>query len=209
MTRQPANIASLFSAELLRRLQGEHCDGRTAPVAATIRAHLHDERPLLDESSQYFALCERAWLRWTRFALDYIASRALRQATAGTFTPAHIADANDAARAQSRCVVHIKLLDHASKRLDHDKWPWQLEAARHVHDSTRHALGHAARLDGDAAADASALYPGLLHAADALAVTINAGFVRDGEREVRETLWAVRSRGYAAPDGRSPKVPVS
>lgn len=192
MTRQPANIASLFANELVRRMKSEHTDERTEAIKNTITEHLYHERPLLDESDQYFSLCERAWLRWTRLALDYIASRALQQATAGPYAPPCVEDAHDAAEARARCATHIKLLEHASRQLQEDQWAFQLEAARHVHESTRHALAVGAKLENGAAADAGALYPGLMHAADALAVAIDAGFVVDGEREVRETLWAMQ-----------------
>lgn len=191
MTRQPANIASLFSYELLRRI-GERPDERAEAIKNTIKEHLHQERPLRDESRQYFSLCERAWLRWTRLSLDFIASRALDQATVGPFNPPCVDGARDAAEAHAQCAMHIKLLDHASKQLNHDRWIYQLEAARHIHESTRHALAIGARLQNGAMADAGALQPGLGHAADALAVTIDAGFVEDEEREVRETLWSMQ-----------------
>jgi len=192
VTRQPANIASLFANELVRRIKREHTEELTKAIKGTVDEHLHQERPLLDESGQYFSLCERAWLRWTRLALDYVASRGLQQETTGPFTPALVEDARDAAEAYARCAMHIKLLGHASRQLDQEHWAFQLEAARHVHESTRHVLAVGAKLESGSSADAGALHPGLMHAADALAVAIDAGFVVDGEREVRETLWAMQ-----------------
>jgi hypothetical protein len=192
VSRQPANIASLFSSELVRRIHDEDTGERADSIKRTIKQHLHQERALVDESRQYYSLCERAWLRWSRHALDYIARRALQQATTGPYTPSCIENARDAAEAHARCAMHIKVLDHASRRLNYEEWALQLEAARHVHESTRHALAVGATLENGSPADAGALHPGLMHAADALAACIDAGFVIDSEREVRDTLWAMQ-----------------
>ena len=60
MTRQPANIASLFANELVRRMKSEHTDERTEAIKNTITEHLYHERPLLDESDPLFTNLQRS-----------------------------------------------------------------------------------------------------------------------------------------------------
>jgi hypothetical protein len=143
------------------------------------------------ECARYFALCERAWLYWSRPALLFVTARRWNQDSVAAFTPPRVRNAEDAAEAAIRCGFHRKLLDLATRDLPDADWSWQFEAARHVHASTEQALSLAARILDPCAPAVGDLAPGISAAADALVIAISAGFVAEAAVETRETAAAL------------------
>jgi hypothetical protein len=193
LTRPEPDVAGRFADEVIRAIRNEHAD----ETAAVIETALADEPPRvyhLDEVTRYYALCERAWLRWTRLALDYITTHRLQQASVGDFNPRRVRNAQQAGEAEARCGLHWRLVDVAADGGDDPEWTWRIEAARQVHASTRKVLRVGASIDPLDPPSVYELYAGIACAADALAAAIAAGFVEDAAGEVRETVQAM-SRG--------------
>jgi hypothetical protein len=143
------------------------------------------------ESARYFALCERAWLYWSRPALLFVTARRWNQDSVAAFKPPRVRNAEDAAAAAIRCGFHRKLLDLATRDLPDADWSWQFEAARHVHASTEQALSLAARILDPREPSIGDLAAGISAAADALVIAISAGFIADAPVETRETATAL------------------
>jgi hypothetical protein len=184
------------------RFAGEIIDGvrreRSTEIARAVVAVLEDARFAhdgpLDETAAYLALCERAWLAWTRLALTSVTTLAFGQVSLGPFKPSRLRGAGDAARAAARCELHRKLLDLAPENDAYDDWPWRLEAARQIHVSTQKALSVAASIDPHNPPTPNHLHRGISLAADALVTAIAAGFVANGPAEVRATVEAMARR---------------
>jgi hypothetical protein len=185
---QRGSIASQFVREIVDGVRRE----RSSEVAAAAQTVLLDagwahEGPS-EETAAYLALCERAWLRWSRLALEDVATGAFGQASLGPSKPASVRDAGEAGQAAVRCDLHRRILDLAPASLPHHEWPWRLEAARQIHVCTRKALIVAASIDPHSPPSPTLLYQGVSQAADALVTVIAARIVADGAREVRETV---------------------
>jgi hypothetical protein len=137
------------------------------------------------EAARFYALCERAWLGWSRLALDKTTFGNRCRATDTTYEPSQVRDAHEAAEAARRCVLHARLLTLAD---ENENESWRVEAARQVHACTKQALEVGARISPGDLPTADVLQPGTVAAAEALATAVRAGFVTDAAREVRETL---------------------
>ena len=188
----PTTTHSVPSEFVRRVARALHADEHEQ-AAAAIGAALHEPRRRdyeQTEQARYYALCQRAWIHWTHYALDHITKRTLGQSARGTYTPSRVLDAQQAAEAAASCALHARLVEVASAAHWDSAGDWQLEAARHVHASTGQALKVAATLD-KALRPEEALREGVAHAADALAACVNGRFVEDAVREVRETLAAM------------------
>jgi hypothetical protein len=98
------------------------------------------------EAHRYVALCERAWLHWSRLALDYTTTDGFHQATFGTFNPSQAHHAQVAAQAETTCRTRSQLLAIVPENLPtpNGRGDW---AARHVDSSTPMALKLAASID--------------------------------------------------------------
>ena len=190
LTKRRRGLPGRFVDEVIDGVGRERSTEVAEAVAAVLGEASEREIPG-QEGAEYFALCERAWLRWSRLALDAITTHTLGQVSLGLFNPASVHDWQDASLAELRCGVHLRLLGLACEPVDHEDWPWMMEAARQVHVSTEKALGIAARLRLPEVASVSELYPGISSAADALVTAIAAGFVVDGPTEVLETVTAI------------------
>lgn len=147
------------------------------------------------EVDRYHALCERAWLRWTRAALDHITMSGIQQASVGPFNPEQIRNAHDARQAAIRCALHGQLLELTARGRSDAEWTWELEAARQVHACTEKALSVAARIDPDAHPSVYELSSGIGSAADAMVAAVTAGFVEDPAGEVRATVAGMEGVG--------------
>jgi hypothetical protein len=158
----------------------------TRPSAQTLDDH---------EVDRYHALCERAWLRWTRAALDHVTMSGIQQASVGPFNPPQVRNADDARRAETRCALHGEVLELAARGRSDADWTWELEAARQVHACTEKALSVAARLDPHAHPTVHELSSGIGSAADALVAAVTAGFVEDAAGEVRRTVAVMEGIG--------------
>jgi hypothetical protein len=207
LTKRRTGLPGRFVEEVIDGVRRE----RSTEVAAAVEAVVHGERAEDlpgQRAAQYFALCERAWLHWSRLALDAITTHTLGQVTLGPFHPARVRDSEDAALAEVRCGLHGRLLDVASERVDDPDWPWRMEAARQIHVSTQKALRFAARISAPRWASANQLRLGTSCAVDAIVTAIAAGFVADAPAEVRETVDAMvrggsRSAKQSAGDDES------
>ena len=140
------------------------------------------------ERASYYVLCERAWLLWSRSALDHITTRSIKQRTAGAFTPERVRSARESREAAVRCGVHWQLLDATGRVLRDPAWAWRLEAARQVHASTQKALRIGGAVGPHERLDMQQLQTGIQSAADALLAAIAAEFVTDGAAEALETV---------------------
>jgi hypothetical protein len=192
--RRGPDVAGEFTAEVIRAIRKEHPDER----ATAVEAALAGQAPRLynvDDVSRYYALCERAWLRWTRLALDYITTHRLQQASVGHFNPRHVRNAQEAGEAEVRCGLHWRLVDLAADACDDQGWAWRLEAARQVHASAQKVLKLGASIDALDPPTVYELYPGITSAADALVTAISAGFVVEAVAEVRATVQAMNRGG--------------
>jgi hypothetical protein len=190
LSRPEPDVAGRFVDEVINAARKADSNG----IAGAIETALADEPPRvyhLDEVSCYYALCERAWLRWTRFALDYITTHRLQQASVGHFNPRRVRNAQQAGEAEVRCGLHWRLVDVAGDPRNDPDWTWRLEAARQVHASIQKALKVGASIDPLDPPSVYELYPGIACAADALVAAIAAGFVQDAAGEVRETARAM------------------
>jgi hypothetical protein len=191
LTNQRTSVPGRFATEIIDGVRRE----RSGEVASAVDAVLADSRLAHDrpaeEAAAYLALCERAWLSWSRLALDSITTLTLDQVSVGPFKPWRVRDAEDAARAALRCDLHRQLLDIASENIAHPDGPWRLEAARQIHVSTQKALVVAAGISTHRPPTPGQLYRGISLAADALVTAIAVGFVTDGPAEVRETVEAM------------------
>jgi hypothetical protein len=147
------------------------------------------------EADRYHALCERAWLHWTRAALDHITMSGIQQASTGPFNPPQIRNAHDARQAAARCALHGQLLELSARGRGDADWTWELEAARQVHACTEKALAVAARIDPHAHATVYELSAGIGSAADALVAAITAGFIEDTAGEVWATVAGMEGVG--------------
>jgi hypothetical protein len=176
--------------EVVDRVRRKRLGEGPAALKAVIGGVPAHDRPG-QEAVQYFALCERAWLHWSRLALDAIMVQTLGQVSFGVFNPARVRTGDDAAKAAVRCGLHGRLLDVASGNVTHSDWPWRLEAARQVHASTQKALRFAAAMSTTEARSVSEMDVGISSAVDAVVTAIAAGFVVDGPTEVRETVEAM------------------
>jgi len=174
-------------------------DGREGP-AEDIRAAAHTVMPgpvsPSKETARYFALCERAWLQWTRTALERVTMGLLGQSCSGTFTPARVTGPGDAAKAQARCAVHLRLLNLAASKRDDPRWEWRVEAARQVHASTERALKVGSTIDPASPPQVAELDAGIQAAADALVASFSAGFIDDPAGEMRWSLELIDATGY-------------
>lgn len=201
VTSQRSSVRSRFVGEIIDGVRR----GRSSEVVTAVEAVLADSRGAHDspseEAAAYLALCERAWLYWTRLALDSVSSVAFGQVSLGRFKPYRVRDAEEAAKAALRCDLHRQILDLAPEDLPHDDWPWRLEASRQIHVCTQKALVVAAGIDPHSPPHASQLYRGTSMAADALITAIAAGFVKNGPVEVRETVQAMVRRAAHQQDG--------
>jgi hypothetical protein len=199
LIRKPISIPRRFVKEVIEGLRRE----RSAEVAAAVRAVI-GPAPNYGvpgyEAPHYFALCERAWLHWSRLALDAITTHTLGQVTLGTFDPAYVRGSEDAARAHARCGLHVRLLDVASQKLARadPHWTWRAEAARQVHASTGDTLRVAVAINNPQLATARELDSGIRAAVDALVTAIAAGFVVNGPIEVLQTVEAMVAAGETA-----------
>jgi hypothetical protein len=203
LTKRRSGLTGRFADEVIDGLRRERSTAVAEAVEAAIGGAATDGAPR-EAAAQFFAVCERAWLRWSRLALDAITTQTLGQATLESFNPASVRNCDEAALAALRCGVHRQLLNIASEALEVDS-PWLMEAARQVHVSTEKALRIAARLRMPQAASINGLYPAISHAVDALLTAIAAGFVVDGPREVLETVDALLLAGAArSTDGDTP-----
>jgi len=192
VTPKPTSVPELFAKYVIDAVRREHPAAEAEAITRAIGKNLTNRRARVDETRNYYPLCERAWLYWSRDALDFITVRALRQATHGILGPPQIRDARDAAEAHSRCAVHLRLLDIVAGRLEQIEEPWQLEAARHVTSATQKALAVAAKLRPLQAMSALDLGDGVASAADALTAAIRGGLVSDPAGEVAATLRVMR-----------------
>jgi hypothetical protein len=194
VTIQRSSVPGRFAGEVIDGVRRE----RSGEVASALVAVLADARlahdGALEEAAAYLALCERAWLAWTRLALESVTTLAFGQASLGPFKPSRVRGTADAARAAARCDLHRKLLDLAPENDAHEDWPWRLEAARQIHVSTQKALYVAVSIDPHSPPEPSQLHRGISLAADALITAIAAGFVANGPAEVRETVEAMVRR---------------
>jgi hypothetical protein len=186
------SVASRFVGEVMDGVRRE-CSSKVKATVATMIADISAVEDASQHASQYLALCERAWLHWTRLALDAITTHTLGQVSLGVFNPPQVRDAGEAARAAVRCGLHRQLLDVAYENVAHHDWPWRLEAARQIHVSTRKALIVAAAIN-PGGPSTSQLYRGVSLAADALVTAIAAEFVANGPIEVRDTVEAMVRR---------------
>ena len=141
-----------------------------------------------EDIANYYALCERAWLHWSRAALDFVTTHSLGQRATGTYKPGQISDARTAAEAHMRCAVHWRLLDAVASRHDEPEWGWRLEAARNVHAATGQALAIAAATDPADPPGVADLTSGIRSASEALVTAITAQFVTDATLELHETV---------------------
>jgi len=192
VTPKPTSVPELFAKYVISAVGREHPAAEARAISQAIGENLTQRRARVDEALNYYPLCERAWLYWSRDALDFITVRALRQATLGILSPPQIRNARDAAEAHSRCAVHLRLLDIAARRLEHMEEPWQLEAARHVTSATQKTLAVAAKIRPLKTMSALELGDGVASAADALTAAIRGGLVSDPAGEVGATLRGMR-----------------
>jgi hypothetical protein len=201
VTNQRSSVPARFVGEIVDGVRR----GRSSEVVAAVDAVLTDARLAHDspseEAAAYLALSERAWLCWTRLALDGVTSVAFGQLSRGPFKPARVRDAEEAAKAALRCDLHRQILDVAPEDLSHHDWPWLLEAAQQIHVCTRKALTVASGINPEIPRHPSQLYRGISMASDALITAIAAGFVKDGPTEVRETVEAMVGRAARQQDG--------
>jgi hypothetical protein len=186
-----STVSGRFVEEIIRSIRKEHCGA----LATAIEGVIPDETaaPLLWPADivSYYALCERAWLHWSRLALDHVTTHVLLQTSAGAFNPSWVRSAHEAGEAQTRCGLHQRLIDLAGESRDGQNYGWRLESARQVHASTQRALKVAATIDARDPPSVYELYPGIASAADALVAASLAGFVTDAPSEVRETFEAM------------------
>jgi len=198
MTRHPASVPKLFARHVIRDIRVDHPSADARAISAAIENCLSKDNRRVNESVYYYALCERAWLHWSREALDFITTQALKQPTHGAYNPPQVRSAEDAAAAQQRCALHLQLLDFASARMNDSDCPWRFEAARHVNAATEKALAIAAKTDSMQMPNALALCDGVAHAADALTAAIRGGFIEQPVREAEETMRSMLSSRRAA-----------
>jgi len=186
-----ATVSGRFVEEVLRGIAREHSDA----LARAIQDVIPDETaaPLLWPAAtvSYYALCERAWLQWSRLALDDVTTHVFMQASVGAFHPSWVRGAHEASEAETRCGVHQRLIDLAGDTRAGSTYGWRLEAARQVHDSTHRALKVAASVDAHDQPSVYELYTGIACAADALVTASVAGLVADVPCEVRATFDAM------------------
>jgi hypothetical protein len=194
LTSQRSSVPGRFVGEVIDGVRRER-SGEVAIAVAEVLAEARssDDAPP-QETAAYLALCERAWLRWSRVALDSVTTLASGRASLGAFTPSSVRGPDDAARAAVRCELHRKLLDVAPENVAPHDWPWRLEAARQIHVCTQKALTVAAAINPHSPPTPSQLYRGISLAADALITAIAVGFVADAAGEVRETVEAMVRR---------------
>lgn len=194
------SVPGRFTALLISGMRRERQEATAEALqAAAYSTRLHCS--LADESERYLRLCERAWLRWSRSALDSIIAQALKQSPGGPFHPDRILDAQTAAEARARCSLHMRLVSLAAARESDHTWEWRVEAARHVHASTQDALKVAASIDPGDPPTVFELEPGVEAAAETLAVAITAGFIHDGPSELIQTLADMNTRAAWEGDG--------
>ncbi|MEA2373527.1 MAG: hypothetical protein QOH12_3921 [Solirubrobacteraceae bacterium] len=158
-----STVADRFAHEVLDRVRRTHLPG--AGVETAVALSRRRWRPTaatsLDELTAYVALCERAWLYWSRSALDFVTINAMRTAWLGIFEPSRVRNADDAAAAQSMCGYHRTLLNEVPRDLNYPVWPFRLERARRVLLATQEALGVAVTLDTLEAPALSELHRGI------------------------------------------------
>jgi hypothetical protein len=190
LTDRHRNLPARFADEVIDGVRRE----RSAQVAAAVNAAIADVPATQDpaeEAAQYLPLCERAWLRWTRLALDAITARTLGQQSLGDFNPPSVRDAREAAQAEARCALHLQLLDLGPEDVPEPDWPWRLEAARQIHASTQKVLRVGSGIGPLGPRSVAEVYRGISCAADALVTAIAVGFVVDAAAEVRATVEAM------------------
>jgi len=198
LTGQPQSVPGRFVAELIAGVRREDSHD-AADVLAVVAEELPTEQFHLADVDKYYALCERAWLHWTRLALDFTTTLSLAQTSAGPFNPTRVRNAQQAGEAEVRCGLHWRLIDIAANSVHDPEWTWRIEAARQVHASTQKALRAAACIDPLDPPSVRELHAGIVCAADALAAAIVAGFVTDAAGEVRATVDAMlRGEGWGA-----------
>jgi hypothetical protein len=185
-------IAALLSADPRTR-----ADKQLGPVVREVAVQLPELESCASDRTAYYALCERAWLRWCRLALDEATHRGLRQVSTRPFMPGRIRSAEDAHVACVRLDRHVQLLDLLASRGDGSDWESCVESARHVHGATRRALRFAVRLARQHPPDLFALSRGVASAADALQAAIMAGFIAEPREEIQATVEAMAARAAA------------
>ncbi len=192
MRRGQPTLPIRFATQVTQSARRECDEQTTAAIEGALRRPPPPRLDTYRETQRYFALCERAWLQWTRVALDSITRWALQQASSGTFTPATVRNAEQARQAEARCQMHRRMLEALPDDLDHPGWPWRLEAARHVHASTQRALRIGAGTD-PLNLQGAPRTSGIAWAADALVIAISARFIADVAAEIHDTLATIES----------------
>ena len=192
-SRRPltVDVAGRFLIETLRGVRREAGDVSAASLERSVDRGTLTVRPPSVERRRYLALCERAWLHWTRDALDRVSQLSLNQTTVGAFTPTEITRPSHASEAAVRCRLHDRLLQAIVEPHQRPSWTWQLEAARHVHASTEKALRAGAAVETWTPEDVQTLCGGVDAAEDALVAAMLAGFVNDSPREFVATIAAI------------------
>lgn len=87
LTRTPPSVPGRFVVDVIDRTAEEHSDAAAAAIEAALPGHPPPHISGRAEAERYYALCERAWLHWSRVALDHITAHSLHQTTVGAFTP--------------------------------------------------------------------------------------------------------------------------
>jgi hypothetical protein len=186
-----SGVVEGFADKVIEGVRRARSAEAAAAVASVVKREWPERASAQEEAALYFALCERAWLHWSRLALDFITIRGLHRASLGIFNPARIRSADEAAAAESMCGYHRRLLDEVPDDVNYPEWQRHLEQARHVLLATQKALKIGADLDTLDGTDLRQLNPGITWAADALATAFAAGFVANVPTETRETIEAM------------------
>jgi hypothetical protein len=184
-------VLERFADEVIEGVRRVRSAEAAAEVASVVKREWPERSSAQEEAALYFALCERAWLHWSRLALDFITIRASHQASFGIFNPARVRNSDEAAAAESMCGYHRRLLDEVPDDLNYPEWPRHLEQARQVLLATQKALRIAVNLDALDGTDLRQLNPGITWAANALASAFGGGFVANAPTETRETIEAM------------------
>jgi hypothetical protein len=112
-----SSVADRFVQEVLDRVRRTHSPGAGAETAAALsrRRWPPTAATAFDELTAYLALCERAWLYWSRNALDFVTINAMGTAWLGIFEPSRVRTTDDAAAAQSMCGLSPDSLERGSQ----------------------------------------------------------------------------------------------